>query len=89
MVAVPGCRSALHLNLPEIGGGHLSLGLVELGQILALVGMVVLLWGGMRRQRARKLGQSSTPGFFREQRWMHGAAYVLILVGLLLMWAKK
>ena len=67
----------------------MHLGLVELGQILALVGMVVLLWGGMRRQRARKLGQASTPVFFREQRWMHGAAYGLILVGLLLMWAKK
>jgi hypothetical protein len=43
----------------------------------------------MRRQQARKSGQASTPAFFREQRWMHAAAYGLILVGLLLMWAKK
>jgi len=62
---------------------------VELGQILALVGMVVLLLSGMRRQRARKLGQASAPGFFREQRWLHAAAYGLILAGLMLMWAKK
>jgi len=62
---------------------------VELGQILALVGMVVLLLTGMRRQQARKSGQASTPKFFREQRWMHGVAYGLILVGLMLMWAKK
>ena len=67
----------------------MSLGAVELGQILALVGMVVLLLSGMRRRQARKLGQASTPGYFREQRWLHGAAYGLILVGLLLMWIKK
>jgi len=65
------------------------MGVVELGQILALVGMVVLLLTSMSRQRARKSGQASTPGFFRQQRWMHAAAYGLILVGLMLMWAKK
>jgi hypothetical protein len=89
VVAAPGCRSDLHLNLPEIKESRLNVGAVELGQIIALVGMVVLLLTGMRRQRARKSGQSSTPKFFREQRWLHGAAYGLILVGLLLMWAKK
>ena len=65
------------------------MGAVEIGQILALVGMVILLLSGMRRQQARKSGQAATPKFFREQRWMYGAAYGLILVGLLLMWAKK
>jgi uncharacterized membrane protein YidH (DUF202 family) len=62
---------------------------VELGQIIALMGMVVLLLTGLRRQRARKLKKASTPSFFREQRWMYAAAYGLILVGLMLMWTKK
>jgi hypothetical protein len=67
----------------------LSTGVVQLGQIVALVGMVVLLLTGMSRQRARKLGQASTPVFFRQQRWLRGVAYGLILVGLILMWAQK
>ena len=62
---------------------------IQLGQILALVGMVLLLWCGLRRQQARKAGQASTPGFIREQRLMYAAAYGLILAGLMLMWAKK
>jgi hypothetical protein len=72
-----------------MGENRLNLGAVELGQVLALVGMVVLLLTGMSRRRARKLRQASTPKFIREQRWMYGAAYGLILVGLMLMWAKK
>ena len=60
-----------------------------MGQILALVGMVLLLWGNLARQRARKQGKLATPGFLRQQRWLHGVALGLVLVGLLLMWAKK
>lgn len=62
---------------------------VEIGQILALVGMVVLILSGLGRQRARKEGKHADPAFLKQQRWLHGAAYGLILVGLLLMWAKK
>lgn len=62
---------------------------VELGQVLALVGMVLLLLCGLRRQQARKAGQASAPDFLREQRVMYAAAYGLILVGLMLLWAKK
>jgi uncharacterized membrane protein len=62
---------------------------VEIGHILALVGMVVLILGGLGRQRARKLGKHADPGFLRQQRWLHAAAYGLILLGLLLIWVKK
>jgi len=63
--------------------------MVKIGHILALVGMVVLLLGGLGRQRARKLGKHGDPGFLRQQRWFHAAAYGLILVGLLLIWGKR
>ncbi len=66
-----------------------NVGSIELGPILALMGMVVLMLTGIRRQQARKAGKASTPGFFREQRLMHAAAYGLIIVGLMLMWGKK
>ena len=62
---------------------------VEFGQILALVGMVLLLGSGLGRQRARKLGKLAEPGFLRQQRWLQAGAYGLILAGLLLMWVKK
>lgn len=62
---------------------------VELGPILALIGMVLLLLSSMGRQRARKSGQARTPAFLNQQRWLHVGAYGLILVGLLMMWAKK
>jgi len=62
---------------------------VEMGQILALVGMVLLLWGNLARQRARKQGKLATPEFIRQQRWLHAVAFGFVLVGLLLMWAKK
>jgi len=62
---------------------------VEMGQILALVGMVLLVIGSHARQRARKQGKLATPGFLRQQRWLYGVALGLVLVGLLLMWAKK
>ncbi|MHB8068734.1 MAG: hypothetical protein ACYDIC_12650 [Desulfobaccales bacterium] len=67
----------------------LSLGGIELGQVLALVGLVLLLLSGWRRRQARKAGQASTPQFFREQRWMYAAAYGLIIVGLMLIVGKK
>jgi murein DD-endopeptidase MepM/ murein hydrolase activator NlpD len=62
---------------------------VEIGQILALVGMVLLVLGSHLRQRGRKQGKLGTPEFLRQQRWLNGVALGLVLVGLLLMWAKK
>ena len=63
--------------------------MVETGQIVALVGMVLLILSGMGRQRARKEGKQRDPAFLKKQRWLHGAAYGLILLGLYLMWGKK
>ena len=63
--------------------------MVELGPILALIGMVLLLLSSMGRQRARKSGKARTPAYLQQQRWLHFAAYGLIIVGLLMMWAKK
>ena len=63
--------------------------MVETGQIVALVGMVLLILSGMGRQRARKEGKQRDPAFLKKQRWLHGAAYGLILLGLILMWAKR
>ncbi len=63
--------------------------MVELGQLLVLVGMVILLLGGFSRQRARKLGKIAAPEILRQQRWVHGVAYALLVAGLLLMWGKK
>ena len=67
----------------------MHLGSIELGQIVTLVGLVVLLVTGLRRQQARKAGKASTPAFFREQRLMYAAAYGLIVLGLILLWGKK
>lgn len=62
---------------------------VEIGQILALVGMVLLLAGGLGRQRARKQGKLRDPAFQKQQRWLQFAAFGLILAGLVLMWARR
>ena len=51
--------------------------------------MVLLILGGLGRQRARKTGKLADPGYLQQQRLLHGAAYGLILVGLLLMWGKR
>ena len=51
--------------------------------------MVLLILGGMGRQRARKEGKQRDLAFLKKQRWLHGAAYGLILLGLVLMWANK
>jgi hypothetical protein len=67
----------------------LSVSVVEIGQIVALVGMVLLILSGMGRQRARKEGKQADTAFLKKQRWLHGAAYGLILLGLFLMWGKK
>jgi len=68
---------------------EVTLAEMQIGHVLALMGMVVLLLGGLSRQRARKLGKQADPAFLRQQRWVYGAAYSLILVGLMLMWAKR
>jgi uncharacterized membrane protein YidH (DUF202 family) len=62
---------------------------LQIGHILALMGMVVLILGGLGRQRARKLGKHQDPDFLKQQRWLYAAAYGLILGGLMLMWGKR
>ena len=62
---------------------------VQLGHILALVGMGLLLWGGLGRQSARKHGTLRSPGFLTRQRWLHAAAFGFILAGLFLLWGQK
>ncbi|MEW6386446.1 MAG: hypothetical protein AB1491_02885 [Thermodesulfobacteriota bacterium] len=62
---------------------------LNLGEILALVGLVLLLFTGLGRQRQRKLQQSPSPGFLLWQRWGGIAAYACLVLGLLLMWAQK
>lgn len=62
---------------------------LELGPLLALVGMVVLLLSGWARRSARKEGKQKDPHVLRQQRWLYGTAYALILLGLFLMWGKK
>jgi cytochrome b561 len=57
------------------------------GQILALLGLVLLLVNSWGRQRSRR--RPPAPGVSRWQRFSAFAAYALILMGLLLMWAQK
>lgn len=60
-----------------------------LGQVLALLGLILLLLIGMGRQRTRGQQRQPSPGFQRWQQWGSFAALALILVGLLLMtWFK-
>jgi len=56
---------------------------------MALVGMVLLILSGVGRQRARKEGKLADPVYLKQQRWLHGGAYGLILLGLILMWGKR
>ena len=56
-----------------------------LGQVLALVGLVLLILTGMGRQRARQQQKKPSPAFRRWQQWGSYAALALILIGLLLM----
>jgi len=62
---------------------------VEFGPILALLGMVLLIWCGMSRQRARQSGKASAPEFINQQRWLYFSAYGLIVAGLLMMFGRK
>jgi len=57
---------------------------IGLGQVLALLGLILLLLIGLGRQRARGQKRPS-PGFQRWQQWGSFAALALILIGLLLM----
>ena len=62
-----------------------------LGQILALVGLIIFVLTGVGRQRSRARSQSSppSPAFQRWQQWGTIAAIVLILAGLVLMTTGK
>jgi len=60
-----------------------------LGQVLSLVGLILLLISGVGRQQARQRQRQPSPGFQRLQYWGSLAAFALIIIGLLLMaWAK-
>jgi len=65
------------------------LAVVKLGQILALLGLVLLVLGGLGRQRGRRRRQPPAAGFARWQRFSDLTALGLILAGLLLMWSQK
>ena len=58
-----------------------------LGQILALVGLIIFVLSGVGRQRSRKgsQGPPPSPAFQLWQKYGTIAAIVLIAVGLLLM----
>jgi len=60
-----------------------------IGQILALVGLILLLLTGMGRQQARRQRQRPSPGFLLLQRWGAYAAFGLLLAGLLIMALAK
>jgi uncharacterized membrane protein YidH (DUF202 family) len=56
-----------------------------LGQVLALLGLVLLLLTGVGRQRARRQERQPSPSLQRWQQWGSLAGLALVLVGLLLM----
>jgi hypothetical protein len=62
-----------------------------LGQILALVGLVVFLLTGLGRQRSRRRAQGPgpSPASQRWQQWGTVAAFGLIVAGLVLMATTK
>uniref|UniRef100_A0A7V4G845 Uncharacterized protein n=1 Tax=Desulfobacca acetoxidans TaxID=60893 RepID=A0A7V4G845_9BACT len=62
---------------------------IGLGQILAFVGLVVLLLTGVSRQQARRGPRRLSPGFVLWQRWGRLAGLALVLGGLLLMTINK
>jgi hypothetical protein len=60
-----------------------------LGQVLSLVGLILLLITGMGRQRSRSRQQSPAAGSQRWQNWASLAGFALIIVGLVLMATAK
>jgi len=62
-----------------------------LGQVLALVGLIVFVVTGMGRRQSRRRPQSQppSPAFQRWQQWGTLAAIALILAGLVLMATAK
>ncbi len=60
-----------------------------LGQVLSLVGLILLLITGMGRQRARSRQQPPAAGSARWQNWASLAGFALIIVGLVLMATAK
>jgi hypothetical protein len=59
------------------------------GQILALVGLALVLLNNLGRQRGRKRAPQADTAVSRWQRWSPLAAYVLILVGIMWMLTVK
>jgi hypothetical protein len=61
---------------------------VKLGQILALVGLVLMVLGSMGRRRGRRQPPGAA-ALGRWQRWGDYLGLALIAAGLLIMWAQK
>ncbi len=73
--------------MPQYHGEGMEKG--GLGQVLALVGLVLLVLTGMGRQRARQREQQPSPSFQRWQRWGSLVGLALILTGLVIMGTAK
>ncbi len=58
---------------------------VDLGRILALLGLILVLLTGWRRRRARAQKQAPSPALLKLQSWGSLVAFGLILAGLILM----
>jgi hypothetical protein len=73
--------------MPQYHGEGMEQG--GLGQVLALMGLVLLILSGVGRQRARQRERQPPPSSQRWQRWGSLAGLALVLVGLLLMATAK
>jgi hypothetical protein len=58
---------------------------INLGRILALLGLILVLLTGWGRRRARQQQQAVSPALLKLQSWGSLAAFGLILAGLILM----
>jgi hypothetical protein len=65
------------------------MGTGNLGQILAIVGLILVVLTGWGRRRARQQGQAPSPALVKLQTWGSLAAFGLILAGLVLMNYQK
>lgn len=61
----------------------------NLGQIMALLGLILFLVTGWGRRQIRKQGRSASPRLLALQSWGSLAALLLILAGLVLMYYQK
>jgi hypothetical protein len=72
---------------PNFSSWEARLAAGKLGQILALVGLLLLVLSGLGGRRRLRSPQAAT--LRRWQRLGHLLGFVLIMIGLLVMWAEK